>query len=71
MKKDNRFVSPPGALQFTGKTAVVTEEDMKRAEKTFDTVAKQLNLTPVDDATLEIIRAKKKDQSSSPATAQH
>lgn len=71
MKKDNRFVSPPGALQFTGKKILVTDEDMKRADQTFDTVSKELNLTPIDDVTLEMIRARKKQQSESPATAQH
>ncbi|MBN1168070.1 MAG: hypothetical protein JXA44_13225 [Methanospirillaceae archaeon] len=71
MKKDNRFVSPPGALQFTDKKALVTERDMKRAEKGFDTIAKQLNLTPIDDTTVELIRARKKQELNNSATAQH
>jgi hypothetical protein len=44
MPPDNRFVSPPGALRFTGEYAIVTEEDTQRAEQTFDEIARQLNL---------------------------
>ena len=71
MKKENRFVSPPGALRVTTKKVLVTEEDEKKAETAFDTVADQLNLTLIDDATLTIIRSKKKGSSNSPAVAQH
>jgi hypothetical protein len=71
MKKDNRFVSPPGALEFTGKRKVVTDEDIEIAHQTFDSISKELNLTHIDDTALELIRARKKQQSGSPATAQH
>jgi hypothetical protein len=44
MPPDNRFISPPGALRFTGEYAIVTEEDTQRAEQTFNEIARQLNL---------------------------
>ncbi|HWQ64081.1 MAG TPA: hypothetical protein VN429_06660 [Methanospirillum sp.] len=71
MKRDNRFVSPPGTLEFTGKKKVVTNEDIKTAHQTFDSISKELNLTHIDNTELELIRARKKQQSGSPATAQH
>lgn len=69
--KDNRFISPPGALKDTGKKALVTEQDDIDAEQTIDTIAKEMNLTRIDDTTAEIIRAKNKSHSNPSATAQH
>lgn len=71
MKKENRFVSPPGALRVTKNEVHVTEDYEKKAEKAFDTVADQLNLTPLDDTMLNIIRSKKNGSSNSPAVVQH
>lgn len=71
MKKENRFVSPPGALRVTKNEVPVTEDDEKKAEKAFDTVSDQLNLTPLDDTMLNIIRSKKNGSSNSPAVVQH
>lgn len=69
--KDNRFVSPPGALKFTKKKILVSEKDMEEAEEVLDTVTRKMNATPIDDHTLELIRARKKQQSNNPASAQH
>lgn len=69
--KDNRFVSPPGALKFTNKKARISQKDMDEAEKAFDVVSKQLNATPVDDETLELIRSRKKHSSGNTASVQH
>jgi hypothetical protein len=71
MKKDNRFVVPPGALQFTGKEEPVIDDDTKAADQSSDTIPNELILTQIDDTRLELIRAKKKKQSGSPANAQH
>lgn len=69
--KESRFVSPPGALKKSDKKVLVTEEDMNEGEARFQRLCNKMNITPIDDATLEIIRARKKQQSGSPATAQH
>jgi len=69
--KESRFVSPPGALKTSSKKILVTEEDMKEGEERFQRMCKTMNLTPIDDATLELIRARKKQQSGSSAIAQH
>lgn len=69
--KDNRFVSPPGALKFSNKKILVTQKDMEEAEEVMDTIARKMNATPIDDHTLELIRARKKQQSENPASAQH
>ena len=69
--RDNRFVSPSGALKFTKKKIPVTDEDMKEADEVFDAVSKELNAKPIDDVALELIRTQKKHRSESPLTAQH
>ncbi|MBN1165496.1 MAG: hypothetical protein JXA44_00015 [Methanospirillaceae archaeon] len=69
--KENRFISPPGALKFTKKKILVTDEDMREAEEVFDAVSKELNATPIDDDTAELIRARKKQKLNNSATAQH
>ena len=69
--KESRFVSPPGALKTSSKKVLVTEESMKEGEERFQRMCKSMNLTPIDDVTLELIRARKKSQSHNPATAQH
>jgi len=68
--KDNKFVSPPGALRFTKKKVQVTDVDMMEANEVFDAVCEEMNATPVDETTLEMIRAKKKHQTNTPATVQ-
>ena len=69
--KENRFVSPPGALKKSEKKVLVTEEDMKEGDERFSRLCNKLNISPIDDTTLEIIRARKKNQSGHPASAQH
>lgn len=71
MNKENRFVSPPGALRVTKKKILITEEDEKKAEKACGTVADELNLTRIDEITLDAIRSKKRGNSNSPAIAHH
>lgn len=68
---DERFVSPPGALKHSGKKKLVTEEDMKEGKELFFQISKEENITPMDEETLELIRARKKQQTGSPATAHH
>ncbi|PWR70453.1 hypothetical protein ACKUB1_12070 [Methanospirillum stamsii] len=69
--KDNRYVSPPGALKFTKKKITVSEKDMAEAEEVFDTITDNMNATSIDDNTLDIIRMRKKNQSSNPAFSHH
>ena len=68
---DDRFVSPSEALKFSGKKKFVTEEDMKAGKELVDRIRKEENLTPIDETTLELVRARKKQLSGSSATAQH
>lgn len=68
---DDRFVSPSGTLKFSGKKKFVTEEDMKAGKELVDRIRKEENLTPIDETTLELVRARKKQLSESSAPAQH
>lgn len=68
--KENRFVSPPGALKKSDKKVRVTEEDMKEGEARFQRLSKKLDVTPIDENTLEVIRARKKKESHSSSIAQ-
>lgn len=69
--KESRFVSPPGALKKSGKKVLVTDEDAMEDEARFQRLCKKMNITPIDDATAELIRARKKQESNNSATAQH
>jgi sensor histidine kinase YesM len=67
---DERFVSPPGALKLSEKKKRVTEIDIKEGKELFLQISKEENITPMDKETLELIRARKKHQTGTPATAQ-
>jgi hypothetical protein len=68
---DERFVSPPGALKLSGKKLLVTEEDKNEGKELFINICKEENITPMDEETLELIRARKKQQPGTTASAQH
>lgn len=45
MKTDHLFESIPGAFHMTEKSVEVTKDDMERVEKSFETLAKEMNRT--------------------------
>jgi hypothetical protein len=68
---DERFISPPGALKVTKKKYRVTDEDIQNAKESVEYARREMNLTPIDKNTLELIQARKKQHTNSSATAQH